>query len=249
MYDLSPANQYLYAVGLGLHHSGIELLGAEYTFASGAGIFSHEPQQAPGAPGPPHRERLYIGDFSGTQAEVQRAVDDLRHSGSWGPDDYHLVARNCNHFAGALLWKLLRKKLPGHVNRLADLGLCCKCLLPRQEWFDQQQQQQKQSAGDTGGGGYTVRQPFGKELASSSSSATTTNAFGGKGNLLGGSSESSSNKKNDGSSSSFLGNWISSGNHYPKSAGGGGGPEDLTDRRERARKAALARIDRQQQQE
>jgi hypothetical protein len=49
VYDLSPANDYLHPIGFGLHHSGVEILGTEYTFASGAGIFNHSPQDAPGA--------------------------------------------------------------------------------------------------------------------------------------------------------------------------------------------------------
>jgi hypothetical protein len=32
-----------------VHHSGVEILGTEYTFASGAGIFDHSPREAPGA--------------------------------------------------------------------------------------------------------------------------------------------------------------------------------------------------------
>lgn len=34
-YDLSPANEFLYTIGMGLHHSGVEISGREYSFASG----------------------------------------------------------------------------------------------------------------------------------------------------------------------------------------------------------------------
>lgn len=30
-YDLSPVNDYLYAIGMGVHHSGVEILGREYS--------------------------------------------------------------------------------------------------------------------------------------------------------------------------------------------------------------------------
>ena len=30
VYDLSPANDMLYSIGMGLHHSGVEILGKEY---------------------------------------------------------------------------------------------------------------------------------------------------------------------------------------------------------------------------
>lgn len=39
VYDLSPANDCLYPVGCGLHHTGVEISGTEYSFASGAGVF------------------------------------------------------------------------------------------------------------------------------------------------------------------------------------------------------------------
>ena len=48
IYDLSPANDYLYPIGFGLHHSGVEILGVEYSFASGGGIFESSPKVAPG---------------------------------------------------------------------------------------------------------------------------------------------------------------------------------------------------------
>ena len=49
VYDLSPANDYVYSVGLGVFHSGVEVDGTEYSFASGAGIFDMTPRDAPNA--------------------------------------------------------------------------------------------------------------------------------------------------------------------------------------------------------
>lgn len=48
IYDLSPANDCLYAAGIGLHHSGVEIMGTEYTFASGSGIFEMQPKDGQG---------------------------------------------------------------------------------------------------------------------------------------------------------------------------------------------------------
>ena len=39
VYDLSSANEFTYSFGLGVHHSGVEVNGTEYTFASGVGEF------------------------------------------------------------------------------------------------------------------------------------------------------------------------------------------------------------------
>ena len=33
---------------MGLHHSGVEILGKEYSFASGGGIFDSSPKEAAG---------------------------------------------------------------------------------------------------------------------------------------------------------------------------------------------------------
>ncbi|KAL7581550.1 hypothetical protein ACA910_022113 [Epithemia clementina (nom. ined.)] len=212
VYDLSPANEYLYPVGFGLHHSGVEILGSEYSFASGAGIFDGTPKEAPGAL---FREQIYMGVYDGGQVELRRALDDLRMS--FGPDDYHLIRKNCNSFANALCWKLLRKTIPGHVNRLADIGVCCSCLLPKQMLKEapvgdpNRIQRQSTSAGS----------PY-KANVSSSSVAS----FSGSGARLGSSAETGGGTSNW--------RWTST-LKKPE--------DDLTDRREKARKAALSRFE------
>ena len=40
---------FLYPVGFGLHHSGVEIMGVEYSFSSGSGIFESDPKEAAGA--------------------------------------------------------------------------------------------------------------------------------------------------------------------------------------------------------
>lgn len=44
---------------MGIHHSGVEILGREYSFASGGGIFDSSPKDAPGA-----KFRESIGEFN-----------------------------------------------------------------------------------------------------------------------------------------------------------------------------------------
>ena len=99
MYDLSPANDMLYSIGMGLHHSGVEILGKEYceyissiyliisqtnkthiftyaiAFASGGGIFDSGPKEAPGAK---FREALELGSFDGGSSELQSALSGER---------------------------------------------------------------------------------------------------------------------------------------------------------------------------
>ncbi len=49
VYDLSQVNSYTYEFGVGAFHSGVEVMGTEYTFGghenSSSGIFTHAPRQ------------------------------------------------------------------------------------------------------------------------------------------------------------------------------------------------------------
>lgn len=211
VYDLSPVNDYLYAMGLGLHHSGVEILGKEYSFASGGGVFDSSPKDAPGAK---FRGSIELGSFEGGSAEVSSAISDLREE--FGPDRYNLIKRNCNHFANALVWRLLRRTIPGHVNRLANIGQCCSCLLPKKLL------EESPVGPNSGGGGFQVYgRPEGKK-----NDSISTAAFSGKGATLG--------AQDSGSKVPLLGSWR---------GGGKKKDETLTDRREKARMAALARFE------
>jgi hypothetical protein len=59
------------SIGMGLHHSGVEILGREYSFASGGGIFDSSPKDAPGAK---FRESIELGAFDGGLPELQSAI-------------------------------------------------------------------------------------------------------------------------------------------------------------------------------
>jgi hypothetical protein len=71
IYDLTPANDALWTIGFGLHHSGVEILGSEYSFASGGGIFENTPKQAAGAR---FRVTVELGAYDGGQAELRKAL-------------------------------------------------------------------------------------------------------------------------------------------------------------------------------
>mmetsp|Transcript_41442 Transcript_41442/g.70963 ORF Transcript_41442/g.70963 Transcript_41442/m.70963 type:complete len:253 (+) Transcript_41442:150-908(+) len=225
IYDLSPANDFLYSIGMGLHHSGVEILGREYSFASGGGIFDSSPKEAPGAQ---FREAIELGAFDGGSSELQSAISDLREE--FGPDRYNLIRRNCNHFANALVWRLLNRTIPGHVNRLADFGVCCSCLLPKKLL---EEAPVGPNAGGNSSGGASGFQAFGRpgtsDKKNDGASSSSTIAFTGSGAALGGSQESESR--------SLLGSWR--GGTAKK------GEDSLTDRREKARMAALARMNNQ----
>lgn len=204
LYDLSPANDYLYLVGIGLHHSGVEINGSEYSYGSGSGIFEGSSRMAPGAT---FRCQLDLGSFDGGMKELNNALDELRHIGGFGTNNYSLLRRNCNHFCNALVWQLLKRPIPPYINRLANIGDCCSCLLPQQLLED---------SPVGGSGNNNQSSSFAVPTPASMNRDSTT--FSGKGYSL-------NNAKSSNNSS----------------------PSDLTDRRERARKAALARLEKQAQ--
>lgn len=217
VYDLSPANSYLYPVGLGLYHSGVEVFGSEYSFASGTGIFdSSTPCDVPGAI---YRGTHDLGIYTGSMLELRSELSELKNE-HFGPDDYHLLRRNCNHFTNALVWKLLNQPIPAYINRLAEIGICCSCLLPK-EMLEQA------PVGDStsGSSGFQAFAP-----TRSQQQMKKTKAFEGSGIKLGSSSE-------DGLTAKLL---MTSRSGSPRA-------EDLTNRRERVRKAALARLEHQKQ--
>jgi len=218
VYDLSQANDYLVSVGLGLHHSGVEILGREYSYASGGGIFDSSPKEAQGAK---FRNSIELGSFDGGSSELNSAISNLREE--FGPDRYNLIRRNCNHFANALVWKLLGRTIPGHINRLADFGSCCSCFLPRKML-----EEAPVGPGGRSGSSYQVfGRPGNGVTSDKKQDGGTSAAFSGSGQTL------SDNSSTEGQS--LLGSWRGS-------AGQKKGEESLTDRREKARMAALERM-------
>ena len=109
VYNLSPLNApLLNHAGVGVHHSGVEVCGVEYSFAGGAGVFEDAPKQAQGAE---FSHAIPLGDFEGGASDVRAAVGDMREE--FGPDAYNVLLRNCNHFADAFCRRLLGKGIPG----------------------------------------------------------------------------------------------------------------------------------------
>ncbi len=194
---------------MGLHHTGLEISGREYSYGSQGGIYEGPPKEAGGAR---FRCQIDMGTYDGGSKELNRALDELRHRGGFAGNGYNLIRRNCNHFCNALCWQLLRKPIPAYINRLATVGDCCSCLLPKEMLEDS-------PVGGSGGNNQSPGQAPGRGFMNRSGDMDSgrVSAFSGKGYSLSG-----------GSSASVA-------------------PADLTDRRERARKAALARLEKQKE--
>ncbi|RZB56886.1 DeSI-like protein isoform D [Glycine soja] len=129
VYDLTPANNYLYVFGVGIFHSGIEVHGMEYGFGAHeyptSGIFEVEPRSCPGFI---FRRSVLLGSTDMSSSEFRSFIERL--SGKYHGDSYHLIAKNCNHFTDEVCQQLTGKPIPAWINRLARVGSFCNCLLP-----------------------------------------------------------------------------------------------------------------------
>lgn len=129
VYDLTPVNNYLYWLGFGIFHTGIEVYDMEYAFGaheySTSGVFEVEPKSCPGFI---FRRSIPLGSTDMSPTEFRSFMEHL--SNKYHGDTYHLIAKNCNHFTNEVCMRLTGKPIPGWVNRLAKVGSYCNCLLP-----------------------------------------------------------------------------------------------------------------------
>lgn len=241
VYDLSPANDYLYPIGFGLHHSGVEIMGREYSFGSGgSGIFDGSPREAPGAR---FRFQLEMGTYDGGSKELNQALEDLRLNHNFGSGDYSLVRRNCNTFCNALVWKLLQRQIPAYINRLAEIGNCCSCLLPK-ELLEDSPVGGSGNRNSSSSSSSSFAVPTNASMNRGNAAASNAPTFSGQGYSLGGEGNNiiaNNTTSTESSSDGLLSKWNRS-TPTPQTQ------DNLVDRREKARKAALARLDRNQQQ-
>ncbi|KAG6556190.1 hypothetical protein Mapa_002131 [Marchantia paleacea] len=129
VYDLTPMNGYVYWVGLGIFHSGIEVHGLEYAFGahdfSSSGVFEVEPRNCPGFT---FRRSIVLGSTDMSPQDFRNFIEHI--ADDYSGNTYHLIVKNCNHFTNDVCYRLTGKEIPGWVNRLAGIGLFCNCLLP-----------------------------------------------------------------------------------------------------------------------
>ncbi|KAJ1296561.1 hypothetical protein BS78_01G310700 [Paspalum vaginatum] len=129
VYDLTPANGYVYWAGLGIFHSGIEVHGVEYAFGahdySISGVFEVEPRQCPGFK---FRKSIPMGTTCLDPLQIREFMEI--QSVNYNGDTYHLISKNCNHFCEDICKRLTGSLIPKWVNRLARMGAVCNCILP-----------------------------------------------------------------------------------------------------------------------
>lgn len=117
IYDLHDSNSYLYGIGTGFYHTGVQIQGFEYCFSS-HGVVRTRPQDAGLGK---FRESIHMGKFYGTMRVIKEIIVQMR-KGVFAPGKYNLLRLNCNHFTDALVVNLLDKHIPNWVNRLAEMG-------------------------------------------------------------------------------------------------------------------------------
>lgn len=107
VYDVIESNSWLWSVGLGVHHAGIQVYEKEYQYGrceEGTGVDTVEPRHSP-----PHtfREQFYIGQTDLSELAVEELVDSFRHNDLWQGRRYNLVKHNCIDFTHELSRALL----------------------------------------------------------------------------------------------------------------------------------------------
>ncbi|GFR48623.1 hypothetical protein Agub_g10537 [Astrephomene gubernaculifera] len=130
VYDLAPHNNWTYWCGVGIFHSGVEVYGVEYAYGGHdydySGVFATNPRDAPGQV--IFRESIPMGETELSQQEIHHLVQ--RMGNEYKGNNYHLLQRNCNHFANDLCTQLVGKEAPSWVNRLAGIAVVLHCLIP-----------------------------------------------------------------------------------------------------------------------
>lgn len=69
---------------------------------------------------PNFRQSVLLGTTSLTPSEIHKIIDSLRDK--FPGDSYDVIRKNCNTFTNCVCEAILHKKIPGYVNRLANLA-------------------------------------------------------------------------------------------------------------------------------
>lgn len=99
VYDIVGANSVLHTMGIGVHHTGVEVYGQEFAFGrckDGTGVFSVTPKMCPGHV---FRESVVMGTTSKSYEDIRDLISNLQDSEEWMGKAYHILRRNCNVFS------------------------------------------------------------------------------------------------------------------------------------------------------
>jgi len=111
--------------GFGVYHSGLEVMGTEYTFAGGdfdgSGVQEQTPKSSPPGSQWVYKETVDLGKTDLTESEVRSVLSAIR--ADFPAKRYDVMGSNCNHFTETLSLRLhVGSKYPSWVNRAAKWG-------------------------------------------------------------------------------------------------------------------------------
>lgn len=141
-------------MGVGIYHSGVEILGTEYAFGGNTtvrttGVYSIPPRshqgfsfkhsidlgEIPVEPffknGKRHRNAKTTPQATiSFNHDIVPILDELMDK--YRANKYNLLLKNCNHFSDDFIKRLYagKKRLPGYVNRAANIGSLVHCFVP-----------------------------------------------------------------------------------------------------------------------
>jgi len=114
-------NGVLHKLGTGAFHSGVEVLGQEWSFSCEArqagdstGVFCCEPR---GCDAHAYREAVPMGHTELSEPEIRALLREM--AAEWRAEDYDLFRRNCCHFSDQLCQRLGVGPVPRWVKNLA----------------------------------------------------------------------------------------------------------------------------------
>jgi hypothetical protein len=125
VYDMYWINEYTTNIGLGVYHSGVEVHGVEYCYGghpfSMSGVFAMAPKNCEElGENYVFKSSIEIGKTDFSEDDVKLIIESLGED--FRGDQYHLLNKNCNHFAEAFVQVLCGQSIPKWVNRLASFS-------------------------------------------------------------------------------------------------------------------------------
>jgi hypothetical protein len=128
VYEITPINDYVYRVGLGICHSAMGAPGAQPPFGAHdyatSGVSELEPKPCPRFI---FLRGLLHGTTDLTALEFRVLLANAQMS-IVGTHTHPLIARNCNHFSDDVCQWLMGSSIPRWINNLAQTGHFRNCL-------------------------------------------------------------------------------------------------------------------------
>lgn len=127
VYSISPINYFFQILGLGIFHSGVEVLEREYSFGSTDRDYSGVIAIRPGSLGFALKEKIYLGNTLLTPDEIRYLAYLISYI--WRGLSYDPFSKNCNFFTKFFSECLLKSSVdfPNYINRFTKFKTLFHC--------------------------------------------------------------------------------------------------------------------------